>query len=586
MNKDDQRDTTNKNKENNHNMNSPASEDEEDEQEETISPLPLTSRPRRMPNINNSNTATKTASQRRLHQSMPPMRLSSEDGSKTAQDRWRMLRTVRRVQSVLVHSLQAEERELLQHISSSSTTAKPTTTIPPHTTNKNVDSNRDVHRQELHKVLQEHKESLPAAETEYLHQLIASPHVSSEWVGKARQSVVWSLSRSAALHESLRTAADETPSTKTMIRSTPLQGSIPEGGGGEVGRPSLKQVPTDASFRKELWNFSESSLSLASAEQSPKTEQQQQQSQPPAPDNNNNNADTNAANPWTSWFPFWTGPTSRPSTDDQSKATAVTQEDDDDEDELWDYRILGTLGGTDPDCAPHVLTPPMMRALRPHLPTSIQCDNFWLKYSLLRDGASLETMVHQLRNSTRTVLAVETTDGHVLGAVCSSPWTPHGHKFFGSGESFVWQLRRSRYTPCATVQDQVALEQEVDLYKWSGHNRNVQRLVHVHEPLMLGGGGPDEVDATGTVHGSDDAFGSALILSPDLEFGHSHACLTFNSPPLLQQNNDNTTKKERLQFAIRNVEVWTLTPVDTLDQAEKVELGRRFIFEQGAFVQD
>jgi hypothetical protein len=39
-------------------------------------------------------------------------------------------------------------------------------------------------------------------------------------------------------------------------------------------------------------------------------------------------------------------------------------------------------------------------------------------------------------------------------------------------------------------------------------------------------------------------------------------------------------------FEIVNLEVWTLTPVDTIDQAEKVELGRQFVFDHGNFVMD
>jgi len=38
-------------------------------------------------------------------------------------------------------------------------------------------------------------------------------------------------------------------------------------------------------------------------------------------------------------------------------------------------------------------------------------------------------------------------------------------------------------------------------------------------------------------------------------------------------------------FEIANLEVWTLTPVDSVEQAENLELGRRFIFDQTSFVE-
>jgi hypothetical protein len=112
------------------------------------------------------------------------------------------------------------------------------------------------------------------------------------------------------------------------------------------------------------------------------------------------------------------------------------------------FKILGT-SGSDASCHPHVLTPPLMDALFNFCPeASTLCKeeteregggspggtgtspsnhpavavNWWLKYSRARDGGGLSQMLRQVRGSKYTVLAVETTTGHVLGSFTSSPW--------------------------------------------------------------------------------------------------------------------------------------------------------------------
>ena len=239
-----------------------------------------------------------------------------------------------------------------------------------------------------------------------------------------------------------------------------------------------------------------------------------------------------------------------------------------------DFPVIFTVLGTsvqDDDCQPHVLSPPIMDALRAHFPFAVQQDNFWLKYSMLRDGASMRSLLSKSRGSTRTIVAIETMEGDVVGAFTSSPWREQGQKFYGSGESFLWRLKKPINAYYNSVEDQVKLESEVEFFEWTGKNRNVQRLVNAESDLILGGGGPDDKEGT-SQKGSDD-HGSGLVLSSCLTRGHSHSCLTFGSPSLL--NDD--------MFEIANVEVWTLTPVETLDQAEKVEFGRHFVFDHGNF---
>jgi TLD len=231
------------------------------------------------------------------------------------------------------------------------------------------------------------------------------------------------------------------------------------------------------------------------------------------------------------------------------------------------FSILGT-SADDFKCQPHVLSPPMMDALRPFLPFVVQQDNFWLKYSLVRDGASLRCLLSKVRSSARCLIAIETMNGQVFGSFTSTPFRLKAGGFYGSGEAFVWMLSKSRLTPCETVENQVILESNVQVFPWSGKNRNVQYLHSTDSPLLIGGGGPDN-DPTIT-------GGSALSISATMDHGFSDPSITFDSSVLCGDSG---------MFEIANIEVWTLTPANQHEQAERLELGRQFIFDHGHFVQ-
>ena len=96
-------------------------------------------------------------------------------------------------------------------------------------------------------------------------------------------------------------------------------------------------------------------------------------------------------------------------------------EDDYADDQAHVFKILGT-SATDESSYPHVLSPPLMDSLMAFLPESLENQNFWLKYSLVRDGASMQTLKNYVRASHNTLLAIETTSGEVFGAFTRSPW--------------------------------------------------------------------------------------------------------------------------------------------------------------------
>lgn len=60
------------------------------------------------------------------------------------------------------------------------------------------------------------------------------------------------------------------------------------------------------------------------------------------------------------------------------------EDEDVSEDYVTPYEILGT-SPDELECQPHVLSLPMMDVLRSRLPFVIQQDNYWLKYSMIRD---------------------------------------------------------------------------------------------------------------------------------------------------------------------------------------------------------
>jgi len=66
-------------------------------------------------------------------------------------------------------------------------------------------------------------------------------------------------------------------------------------------------------------------------------------------------------------------------------------------------------------------------------------------------------------------------------------------------------------------------------------------------------------------------WGFGLALDGDLLTGTTSPCSTFGNPSLSFVHSDGS------RFEIINLEVWTLTPCATLDEALKLELGQLFL---------
>eukprot|EP00548_Thalassiothrix_antarctica_P003369 CAMPEP_0194134576 /NCGR_PEP_ID=MMETSP0152-20130528/4645_1 /TAXON_ID=1049557 /ORGANISM="Thalassiothrix antarctica, Strain L6-D1" /LENGTH=792 /DNA_ID=CAMNT_0038830373 /DNA_START=154 /DNA_END=2532 /DNA_ORIENTATION=- len=236
------------------------------------------------------------------------------------------------------------------------------------------------------------------------------------------------------------------------------------------------------------------------------------------------------------------------------------------------FRILGT-SANDESTQPHVLSPPLMESLQQFLPFQVSENNFWLKYSLIRDGASIQTLLQNVRGARYTILAIETSDGDVFGSFTSEPWRKNWN-YFGTGESFLWRMRQSRKKICHSIIDQAQMESELDVYPWTGENDFVQLCTD--NKIAVGGGGESSAEEKKeglfvTRSSGDSGFG--LSIDEELLYGTSSSCDTFGNPPLCQSSHPDP-------FEIMNIELWTMTPCDTLDDAEKLELGKLFLSTQ------
>lgn len=236
------------------------------------------------------------------------------------------------------------------------------------------------------------------------------------------------------------------------------------------------------------------------------------------------------------------------------------------------FRIFGT-SGDDEAALPHVLSPPLMASLQAFLPQRVSGENFWMKYSLVRDGASLITFLQHARGATYSILAIETIDGEVFGAFTTEPWRKNWN-FFGGDESFLWRMRHSRKERSHSIIDQAKMESEIEVFPFSGQNTCIQLCTHDRLAVGGGAGGPMEVDAS-KASPKQHEYGFGLSIGSNLLHGTSSPCITFSSPALCLAHSDGSP------FEIMNMELWTLSPCMNLEDAQKLELGQLFLGKHG-----
>lgn len=246
-----------------------------------------------------------------------------------------------------------------------------------------------------------------------------------------------------------------------------------------------------------------------------------------------------------------------------------------DQEDRQTFQILGT-SANDLTAQPHVLSPPLMESLMNFLPESLSADNWWLKYSLVRDGASLDTMQNYTRAAEYTVIAIQTTKGDVFGSFNTAPWQV-GRNYVGSGESFVWKMRNTRARPCSCLYEQAHMESEVDVYPSSRLNSCYQLCTR----KFLGvGSGEIDAERMRSEAFSEQIFsnaqqlelGFAFALHNDLQQGTSSPSGTYLNPKLTGSHDG--------IFEVCNLEVWTFTPCVVVDDAENLEMTKHFLREK------
>eukprot|EP00301_Raphidiophrys_heterophryoidea_P000037 c1001_g1_i2.p1 GENE.c1001_g1_i2~~c1001_g1_i2.p1 ORF type:complete len:241 (+),score=46.44 c1001_g1_i2:277-999(+) len=154
-------------------------------------------------------------------------------------------------------------------------------------------------------------------------------------------------------------------------------------------------------------------------------------------------------------------------------------------------QILPTL-----DNESDILEEKHIRRLVRALPISLQFSHNWyLLYSLQRNGVSLQTFFRTTAFQGPNILVLRDQDNHIFGGFASSSWE-NNPKYYGTGESFVFQLQPKN-----------------KVYPWS--QKNEYFMISTLDAICMGGGGH-----------------YAFSLDNELLHGSSDTCETFGSPCL------------------------------------------------------
>jgi len=217
------------------------------------------------------------------------------------------------------------------------------------------------------------------------------------------------------------------------------------------------------------------------------------------------------------------------------------------------------------DTNPRVFTPSMMEALRGFMPMKVMNHNFWLRFSLARDGASFATLLASVRASTFTMIGVETDHGEVFGSFTGRSWRI-GSKWYGSSEAFLWRLKQKRYTSPSNSR-KPNFEREIEVYPWTENDDLIQYCTG--KTIAVGGGEWQH----NTCPYRNSGQGIGLVIDGDLAGGETNSCATFANPQLARHASSSN------EFVISNLEVWSLTPCTNVEDATKMEM--REFFNKG-----
>jgi len=168
---------------------------------------------------------------------------------------------------------------------------------------------------------------------------------------------------------------------------------------------------------------------------------------------------------------------------------------------------------------PRILTPYMMHyLLQEALPLPLKTARWDRIYAVGRDGDTFYAMLEKCIDFKDTVIVAQTSLGHIVGGYASSPWTPQGKSYFGTGMSFLFGSHAEIQT---TVQEESKEEQDeapLDIFKWTGRNTYSQVC--------------DAADSGGILAmGGEGGFG--LLFQDNFSRGSTGHCKTFGNPSLV-----------------------------------------------------
>uniref|UniRef100_M4B5K0 TLDc domain-containing protein n=1 Tax=Hyaloperonospora arabidopsidis (strain Emoy2) TaxID=559515 RepID=M4B5K0_HYAAE len=157
------------------------------------------------------------------------------------------------------------------------------------------------------------------------------------------------------------------------------------------------------------------------------------------------------------------------------------------------------------------LTEKHMQFLWKNLPKYLTCNQMELIFTTQVHGWSFLSFFSRLENKGPTIVVVQDEHENVFGAFCSASWR-RSKMFFGNGRTFVFSL-----------------SPRMRVYPWSGIDSSF--MYTQRDSIFVGGG----------------SKGIALCLQLDDRRGFTHACSTFDSPPLVDYQT----------FRCETVEVWS-----------------------------
>jgi hypothetical protein len=221
-----------------------------------------------------------------------------------------------------------------------------------------------------------------------------------------------------------------------------------------------------------------------------------------------------------------------------------------------------------------ILTPGHFSLLFHHIPFRLQSLSLYLIYSRSVDGISLQTVFHKCEsflnmhnnlNRERSILMVlKESEGVIFGAYLTNSFHT-SDRYYGERECFVWRFvsdDSSANIKCASKEGSQHVEEKKGCLMLESFfsTRKNSYYIYCCNNITIGGGGVSGGNTTLGVGDTNESErmrmnnpGWAIFLSSDMEKGSSYCCETFDSPPLLALDGNDSI---RTSFELTAFEIW------------------------------